>query len=246
MHCKLFRHFATVSAFSGQPRVWCTRPVKARILSIAVTALALTRPVAAQPPEPACNSYVLKKDDKLSWKQKFCYYRDNKIVSGTGLFGAAFFAAIAQWQDSPKEWPLGAEGYGRRLGTRYAQGLAKSTGTFLAGAVNHEDPRHYPSEAAGNQKPSFGRRLGHAILRTVWTQRDSGGHFIAMSTIGGAFSSGFIGRAWTPDRQNTLGQAMIRTGTAFGGNLASSIFAEFQPDLAGISGKIMGQRKPKK
>ena len=220
---------------------------KSRVFYLCCPMLVFAGTALAQPPEPPCNSYFLKKDATLTFKQKSCYFAQNKIVTGSGLFGAAFFGAMAQLQDSPKEWPLGADGFGRRMGTRYAQGLAKSTGAYLAGALNHEDPRPRPMTSTDGAKPSFGRRLGHALLRTVWTARDPGHRdSIALSTIGGCFASGFVGRAWTPDRQNTLGQAFIRTGTAFGGNIANSVFAEFQPDLSGLLGKVMGHRNPKK
>lgn len=202
---------------------------------------------------PLCNSYRLSEQAPLSAKQKVCYFGHNKVVSGSGLFGAAFFAGIAQWRRDPPDWQQGASGFGRRFGTRYAQGLTKSTAELLFGWW--EDPRPHPPvqmptaavpfphvHRYSNQ--SLGGRLGRALLRVVWTHYDSGHDGIAFSRIGGALSSGLVGRAWTPDPGNTWGQVFVRTGSAFGGYAASSTFNEFQPDLAKLLGAVFGQRKP--
>jgi len=194
----------------------------------------------------------------LSFKQKVGYYIQNKVFSASEIFGAVFFAEIAQVRNDPPEWPKGVQGFGRRFGTRYAQSLTKSTAEFLFGFM--EDPRqgpppqrmifqngewrrnptvhdHHPANA------SFGGRLGRALLSVVWTHYDSGRDFIAFSRVGGAFASGLVGLEWTPDRQNTWGQVGIRTGTAFGGYAAGAIFHEFQPDITKLLSKIVGQRK---
>jgi len=58
-------------------------------------------------------------------------------------------------------------------------------------------------------------------------------------------SSGFVGMAWTPSPGNTVGQSFARSGTAFGGDVAASVFAEFQTDIFNFAGKIFGGGKPK-
>jgi hypothetical protein len=208
---------------------------------------------------PPLNSYRLQEQSApLSFKQKAGYYVQNKVFSASAIFGAVFFAEIAQVRNDPPEWPKGVEGFGRRFGTRYAQSLTKSTAEFLFGFM--EDPRQSPppqlmifknGEWQRNPKvhdhhppnASFGSRLGRALLSVVWTHYDSGRDFIAFSRVGGAFASGLVGLEWTPDRQNTWGQVGIRTGTAFGGYAGGAIFREFQPDITKLLSKIVGQRK---
>jgi hypothetical protein len=208
---------------------------------------------------PPANSYRLQEQaPPLSFQQKAAYFGQNKFFSASAVFGAAFFAEVAQLRHDPSEWPQGAEGFGQRFGTRYAQGLTKSTAELLFGFL--EDPRPQPPEqlmifkdgawrpnpAVHRHRPanaSFGSRLGHALLGVVWTHYDSGRDFIAFSRVGGAFASGIVGLAWTPARENTWAQVGVRTGTAFGGYAASAVFTEFQPDITKLFGKLTGQSK---
>jgi len=201
-------------------------------------------------PEPGCDSYTMQTIPKLGFRRKACYY-GGQLMTGSALFGAAFFAGVAQLRNGPAEWPQGADGYARRIGTRYAQGIAKSTGSFLVGALNHEDPRPHPPVIPGcdhqhGTKSGILPRAGSALLRVFWAHRDNCTDFIAFSHFAGALSSGFVGRAWTPDRDNTIGQAFMRSGTAFGGDIGASLFSEFQGDIFGLFGRAFGGGKPKK
>jgi hypothetical protein len=199
---------------------------------------------------PPCNSFTMQEAERLTWHQKFCYFSENRVLTGSAVFGSLFFSGVAQIRNDPKEWNQGVEGYAKRVGTRYAQGLAKSTAEFLAGALNREDPRSSPPATPGkasNKPESFTlkHRVGSALLRTVWTRRYNGTHGIAFSKIAGALTSGFIGNAWYPDRLRTPGQAFARSGSAMGGYVMSSLFSEFQPDVFGMVKKLLGLGNPK-
>ncbi|MEK6300014.1 MAG: hypothetical protein AABO41_04775 [Acidobacteriota bacterium] len=192
---------------------------------------------------PPCNSYTMKQALKLTWHQKLCYYAENRVLTGSGIFGSLFFGAVGQFRHDPEEWGQGAEGYGRRVGTRYAQGVAKSTAEFLVGAINHEDPRSRPPvNMDAPDTRTLRARLGAALVRTVWTHRDTGpGHDgIAFSRIAGALTSGFVGNAWYPDRLATTRQAFARTGSAFSGYVINNLFSEFQPELFRAVRKMLG------
>ena len=205
---------------------------------------------ALQALQPHCDAYTMDNIPVLGFKRKACFYRD-RLLTGSAVFGAAFFGAMAQLRNDPSEWPQGADGFGRRFGTRYTQGMAKSTGAFLVGTLNHEDPRRHAPRIPGCShnhagKSGFLARTGDALLRTVWTHRDNCTDGIAFSNFAGALSSGFVGRAWLPDRNNSIGRAFGRSGTAFGGDVGASLFSEFQGDLSGFFGRMFGSGKAKK
>lgn len=211
---------------------------------------AVSSPVFQPAPEPGCDAYTMQEIAQLGFRRKACYY-GQQLFTGSAVFGAAFFAGIAQWTNDPRQWPQGADGFGRRFGTRYAQGMVKSTGSFLFGALNHEDPRPHPPvyeecQHQHSQKTGFGPRLGDALLRMVWTHRDNCTDGIALSHFAGALSSGFVGMAWTPNPGNSIGQAFSRSGTAFGGDVAASVFSEFQTDIFGFFSHMFGSGSAKK
>jgi hypothetical protein len=205
------------------------------------------------PRQPPCLEYTFQTQvTALTPRQKFCYFLKHRAITASGIFGSAFTAAYAQLTDSPSEWGGGTAGYSRRFGTRFAQGLTKSATESLAGIVDGEDPRLHPSPEAGtmfSQPSRIMPRLGKALLRTVWTPRDAypdgrpRHDSVAYSRIAGSFASGFIGMAWTPDRQNTPGQAFGRTATALGGYAATCVWTEFQPDVISLVGRMIGQHR---
>jgi hypothetical protein len=154
---------------------------------------------------------------------------------------------VAQLRDDPQEWGQGTKGYLRRVGSRYAQGVAKSTGDFVFSYALHEDPRYEPSGDKGVWK-----RTGHALstvvvvyhLRNCGTDDNGTLHdcpkWPAISKMVGASSSGLVGLSWYPQRLNTPGQVLARTGSAYGGYVASAIFSEFQADIFHLLGKMVG------
>ncbi len=198
---------------------------------------------AAQAPQPApapppCNSFPMQQNAHLSARQKFCYYAENKAFTGSAIFGAAFFSAVGPLWNKQVGGAPEFSGFGARFGTRYTQGLAKSTGAMIAGILNREDPRSRTPRS--RRVTGFWRRTGSALLSTVWTSRDDGTKGIAFSHIAGAFASGFVALAWTPDPENNVGNAFKMSGTAFGGYIAASLFNEFGSDALGFLGRAFG------
>ena len=201
------------------------------------------------PPEPACNSYVIQKTvnehpETFSGKQRLCTY-GAKLVSGQAFFGPTFLGGVAQLRNDPVEWGQGTKGYLRRVGSRYSQGVAKSTGEFVFSYVLREDPLYRPSA-----NRHFWNRTGHALASVFVVDHLDRSHidgtppkrtrWPAFSKLAGASSSGLVGLAWYPDRLNTPGQVMARTGSAYGGYVASALFSEFQADIFRFLGKIVG------
>ena len=179
-------------------------------------------------------------DLKMSPKDKACYWWTNSF-NAQMLFGAAFNTAldpIFNGQSDPY-WGQGAEGFAKRFGTRVAQSMTKGTGQALVGALFKEDPRFYVS-----RKDGFWPRFGFALTHTLIVKNDAGHEQLSAGRLAGAFSSGFVGMAWTPGPINTTDNALVRTGTAMGGVLAGSLWKEFQPDIMKLASSIF-RRPPK-
>jgi hypothetical protein len=179
-------------------------------------------------------------DLKMSPKDKACYWWTNSF-NAQMVVGAAFNTALDPIFNGStnRYWGQGAEGFGKRFGTRVAQSMTKGTAQALVGALFKEDPRFYES-----RKQGFWPRFGFALTHTLIVKNDSGRQQLSAGRIGGAFASGFVGMAWTPDPINTPQDALVRTGTAMGGVLAGSLFKEFQPDVMKFASGIF-RRPPK-
>jgi len=162
--------------------------------------------------------------------EKTCYWSTHTF-NAQAIFGAAFNAGIAQLRQAPREWELGASGYGKRVGTRLTQGFAKGTAQYLGGVAFKEDPR-YRSSAKKGAWARIGYALGYG---TVLVHGDAGGTRPAIGRLAGAMSSGWVARSWTPDRVNTAGAAWRRSATALSGSVSSSFFKEFRPELSKLA-----------
>jgi hypothetical protein len=205
------------------------------------------------PPKPKCDSYSMQTlpRDGFRLEQRVCYWR-GELFTGSAVFGAAFFGAIGEWRHEPPEWPQGLDGFGRQMGTRYTQGMVKSTATFIVSTITREDPRPHPPAVTGSDSYSFGcqpstslkGRLGQSLLRVVWDTCEDGWHRPKPGRLVGSFASGFVGLTWAPPSQDNISSALTSSGTAFGGYVGNSVFSEFQPDLSRLLGKIFPTGKP--
>ena len=104
----------------------------------------------------------------------------------TFLFVAAE-AGVNQARNSPSEYGQGAEGYGKRYGAGFADGL--TDGIFVTGvypSLLRQDPRYYRLGDGG-----FSHRVGYAVSRILVTRQDSGRKAFNFSEVSGQFF--FIG-----------------------------------------------------
>ena len=159
-----------------------------------------------------------------------------------------FLAGISQAQDSEPGFGQGAQGYGKRLGSAFADGTIEN---FITAAVFpsilHQDPRFFQSGKGG-----FTRRTEYAVSRIFVTRTDSGGtQFNYSEVVGSALSAaistyayhprGFISRHYDPTTgmltyvHNASDRTLTNTasvwGTQVGYDTITIVVKEFWPDI---------------
>jgi hypothetical protein len=181
--------------------------------------------------------------------------RFEQFVSGSvtdqAVLSATFFGFVAQLRKDPNEWKQDWGGFGYRVGSRYAQNMAKGLTEYGFGALMRVDPRHttYASDPRIQQhKTGVTPRIGHAFMDWLTVRRSSpDGNGRALPNLPlflGAGASGFSGYAWYPDRLATPGQAALRGSSSLGTALAASFYAEFQPEISRLLGAIFKSKAP--
>lgn len=164
---------------------------------------------------------------RLTAAQKF------KAV-GRGLVDPIEFALIGvvaglgQASNSIPTYGQGAEGYGKRYATAYADNAVEN---FMSSAVLpsllHQDPRYYELGHGG-----FLRRAGHAVSRLFITRTDSGGsQFNYSEILGAGMAAGISTYTYHPYSNRGLSTVVNVWGSQMGYDCATYMLKEFWPDL---------------
>lgn len=149
------------------------------------------------------------------------------LAHPTFLVGIGLGAGIAQLQHAPSQWPLGAEGYGRRFGTFYGIAAFRQSVLFAGTALTHEDPRPLRSERHG-----FLPRTADALKLGLQSRRDDGSLGFAWARSVADLGTGTLAMAVYPGHPITGRSMMTLSLGYFAGREASSVFSEFAPDIA--------------
>ncbi|HXJ41068.1 MAG TPA: hypothetical protein VNH18_17430 [Bryobacteraceae bacterium] len=145
------------------------------------------------------------------------------------LFGPKAFvfsaaqAGFNQLRNSPREWGQGAEGYGRRYGSAYAQHVINATVANGIAFGLHEDNRYFKSGKTGMG------RVGYAITSAFLARHDDGSRFISVSAIGGTAAGAFISRTWQPPSTSSMGSGAVSFGLGMGVRMGTNVALEFLP-----------------
>ena len=145
-------------------------------------------------------------------------------VSPLSLVNSAASAGLGQARDRPKEWKQGAEGYGMRYGSAFAEHIVRETLEFGASSLLHEDNRYIPSGQAGAKA-----RIAYAVESTFLARRDDGSRRLSYSRIGAFAGAAFISRLWQPHSTAGARSATINFGTTIGIATGFNVAREFLP-----------------
>ncbi len=147
-------------------------------------------------------------------------------------------AGVNQALNSPSEYGQGAEGYGKRYGAGFADGLTAAiliTGVYPS--LLRQDPRYY---RLGDG--SFSHRVGYAVSRILVTRQDSGRKAFNVSEVLGSFSSSSLAVTYYPKSQRDFSDVAERAGIQFAFDAGFNVLKEFYPE---IEHKLFGRkRKP--
>jgi hypothetical protein len=147
-------------------------------------------------------------------------------------------AGVNQARNSPREFGQGAEGYGKRYGAGFADGLTASI--FVTGlypSLFRQDPRYYRLGDGG-----FSHRMGYAVSRVLVTRQDSGRKAFNFSEVLGSFSSSALAMTYYPKSQREFSDVAQRAGIQFAFDAGFNALKEIYPD---IERKLFGRkRKP--
>ena len=155
----------------------------------------------------------------LSARQKFNLAWKTSIDPVTfALTGVA--AGIEQAENSFRGYGPGAQGYAKRFGANYADGVTSDliVGAILASLLK-QDPRYYYQGTGTIRSRAF-----HAIASSFMCKGDNGHWQFNVSAIAGGFASGGISNLYYPAASRdgwgvTFENSAIGTGEAAIGNL---------------------------
>ena len=155
------------------------------------------------------------KAEPLTSKQKFRLAWRSSIDPVTFL-GAGVVAGIQQAEDDFSEYGQGAEGYAKRYGANYADGLI---GVMIGGAILpsilHQDPRYFYKGTG-----SIRSRALYAMSTVLICKGDNGRWQANYSNVFGTLAASAISNSYYPanDRgvQLTIENTLIGLGTGAG------------------------------
>lgn len=169
---------------------------------------------------PSLHPYV-----PMTPKEKLTIATKDAFDRGTFIL-AALFAGEGQLRNSDPSFGQGAAGYGRYLGTAYADfviGDYMTEGFYPV--LLHQDPRYF-RDGTGSTRS----RLFYAMGQIFITHGDNGKTQFNFSEIVGNSTAVAISQAYYPDNRDWQ-DASIGLATQLGVDMAANVLKEFWPDL---------------
>ena len=146
-------------------------------------------------------------------------------VSAPRLAGYAISSAWSTSTNEPKEYGPHWDGYGKRYGTRVANGTTGILMEASIGALWGEDPRYV--RASGQP---FKSRLLHVAKMTFLARNANGDLMPAYARYLSMPANSYMSNAWRVDSDANSRHAALRIPMAFLSRAIGLTFAEFWPD----------------
>ncbi|HZW92828.1 MAG TPA: carboxypeptidase-like regulatory domain-containing protein [Candidatus Eremiobacteraceae bacterium] len=170
------------------------------------------------------NMYVVYEPhpEPLTTRMKFhMAYKD--LTHPVFSIRTAAWAGVQQARNNPDEWRQGAEGYGKRLGAGFVDGVS---GSLISNAILpsllHQDPRYF-YQGSGTKKS----RALHAMLAPLVCKGDNGAWQPNYSQWGGSLIGYSISTAYYPSSDRTAGHVFQTFGIDMGLHVVGGLAQEF-------------------
>ena len=155
-------------------------------------------------------------------KTRFRRYAKN-TVGPLALIKNAVSAGVNQWNDNPKEWGQGAEGYGKRFASGVGGNAIRQTVTYGLSEALRLDTGFEKSKRKG-----FWPRLSDALVQNVTSRTRSGKRVPSAPIFAGAYAGAIIPtETWYPDRysyKDGLREGTYSLATGFAINVVREFF----------------------
>jgi Carboxypeptidase regulatory-like domain len=209
--------------------------IKLRILAVqrAVTVSYSSKEVATQQIKAEEQQRVLKfipnlyvtyeaHPEPLTANMKF-HLAYKSLTNPVFFVRTAGWAGIQQARDDPSEWHQGAAGYGKRMGSGFADAV---TGSLISNAILpsllHQDPRYF-YQGTGTKKS----RAVHAVWAPFVCKGDNGRWQPNYSQMGGSLIGYSIATAYYPGSNRNAGHVFQAFGIDMGLHVVGSLAQEF-------------------
>jgi hypothetical protein len=161
----------------------------------------------------------------ITVKQKFAIASKDSFDYPLVLLAGAL-AGLGQLTDQNPSFGQGMAGFGRRLGTAYAdQAIGNMMTEALFPSWLHEDPRYFRR----GDGPKWSRTY-YALTRIFVTRTDAGGRRFNFSEVVGNATAVGISNLYYPDGRSA-GQNVAKLGEQLATDALSQVLKEFWPDV---------------
>jgi len=161
----------------------------------------------------------------MTQAERLHYYFEH-MFNPESVVRAAGGAGIAQALDLPWEWKEGAEGYGKRFASSYAQHAVQSTVMYGISAMLHEDNRYFLSG-----ETTTGARMKYAIASTFLARHNDGSRHVSYSRVISCLAAAAISRVWQPRSSRGPFYAAGNFAAGISADTAFNIAREFFPKI---------------
>ena len=147
------------------------------------------------------------------------------LVRPSTMASLVLIAGSEEARNFPHEWGRTGTGFGKRLGSQYAQFFLDSTIELGISTLLHEDNRYVRMGEGG-----VFRRFGNVVKSTVVVSNTNGGHTLAIGQIAGAYGSWAIAsQVWEPPSEQRASRILLWGSVHLAAKGGRNLITEFGP-----------------